>query len=226
MKISYLKNLFKKLLPSKHRSSDRVDFLRKVFNFVKNAEDADGGGDYLEFGVFKGSTFVETYKMANAKNLKKMRFFAFDSFEGLPEITGLDKQSDQFAKGEYSASRDVFNATLKNSGIDVKDVQIVKGWFNETLNADTKKRLGLKSVSVAWIDADLYESTVPVLDFIYDLIVDGTILVFDDWYFFKGNPNQGEQRAFREWLAKHPELSASEFHKYFWHGNSFIIHKK
>lgn len=179
----------------------------------------------MEFGVFKGGTFVEAYKMANTKQLNKIRFFAFDSFEGLPEITGLDKKSDQFAKGEYSASLDVFNSTLKNSGINPKDVQIVKGWFNDTLNADTKKRLGLKSASVVWIDSDLYESAVPVLDFIYDLIVDGTILVFDDWYFFKGNPNQGERRAFGEWLKKHPELSVSEFHKYFWHGNSFIVHK-
>ncbi len=182
-----------------------------------------GGGDYLEFGVFKGSTFAEAYRIAKAKKLHNMRFFAFDSFEGLPQDS--EKESGQFVKGEYSASLNQFNSNLEKVGVDLKDVQAVKGWFKDTLNTETKKKLGLKSAAVVWIDCDLYESTVPVLDFIYDLLVDGTILVFDDWYFFKGHPERGEQKALKEWLAKHPELRVSEFHKYFWHGNSFIVHK-
>lgn len=189
-------------------------------NFVKSTNVA---GDYLEFGVFKGSTFVEAYQMAKGKKLDSMKFFALDSFEGLPEVKGIDV--GQFQKGEYSASLELFMSNLKQSGVDFNRVEIVPGWFNETLNAETKKKLGMKFAAVVWIDCDLYESTVRVLDFVTDLLVDGTIIVFDDWFFFKGNPNRGEQRAFREWLAKHPEIKASEYHKYFWHGNSFIIHK-
>lgn len=138
-----------------------------------------------------------------------MRFFAFDSFEGLPE--GSEKESGQFQKGEYSASLERFNANLQQAGVDSKDVQAVKGWFKDTLTPETKKKLGLKAAAVIWIDSDLYKSAVPVLDFITDLVVDGTILVFDDWFFFKGNPNKGEQRAFREWLAKNPQSRFPNF---------------
>ena len=209
-------------LSPKNKTQERTDFLKKIMNFVHECK-FTSGGDYLEFGVFKGSNFAEAYRIAKVKKLTGMRFFAFDSFEGLPE--GSEKESGQFAKGEYSASLEHFNANLQRSGVDLKGVQAVKGWFKDTLTAETKKKLGLKAAAVVWIDSDLYESAVPVLDFITDLVADGTILVFDDWFFFRGNPNKGEQRAFREWLAKNPQFRASEFQKYFWHGNSFIIHK-
>ncbi len=221
--LGYILNRF---LPNK-KSQERTDFLNKIFNFAKTCEVE---GDYLEFGVFKGATFTESYKIAHEKkmrgSLKDMRFFAFDSFEGLPEPKGVDKEFRQFEKGEYSFSLERFTQNLSRSNIKPEDVTIVPGWFKDTLTQDLKKKHNLKKAAVVWIDGDLYESTVPCLDFVYDLLVDGTIIVFDDWFFFKGNPQKGEQRAFGEWLARHPELKVSEFHKYFWHGNSFIIHKR
>ena len=83
----------------------------------------------------------------------------------------------------------------------------------------------IKKAALIWVDCDLYESTVPVLNFITDYVQDGTIIVFDDWFSFKGNLNMGEQRAFREWLKKNPSIRATEFHR-FATGNSFILHRK
>lgn len=205
----------------KSKSHERTDFLRKIMNFTHQCGVA---GDYLEFGVFKGATFAEAHRIARAKKLDDMRFFAFDSFEGLP-VSDQEADRRQFSKGEYSASLELFKSNIRKAGVKIDEAQIVKGWFKDTLNADTKKKLGLKSAAVVWVDSDLYESAVTVLDFITDLVADGTILVFDDWYFFKGHPDKGEQRAFKEWLAKNPQFKVSEFHKYFWHGNSFIVHK-
>jgi O-methyltransferase len=51
----------------------------------------------------------------------------------------------------------------------------------------------------------------------------GTVIAFDDWFCFKGDPGKGEQRAFREWLEKNSAFDAIEFHKFGWSGNSFII---
>ena len=110
--------------------------------------------------------------------------------------------------------------------MDLAKVKIVPGWFKDTLNAETRTKLFLKSAAVVWVDCDLYESTVPVLEFITDLVVDGTILVMDDWFFYKGRPDMGERKAFAEWLNINPNISFTEFHKYSWHGNSFILHKK
>ena len=38
-------------------------------------------------------------------------------------------------------------------------------------------------------------STVPVLRFLSDVLVDGALLIFDDWYCFRASPEQGEQNA-------------------------------
>src|SRR5262249_17911832 len=150
-----------------------------------------------------------------------------DSFEGLPEISGEDIAAPrQFEKGEYSCDVETFKANLARNGVDLGKVTITAGWFNETLNEGTKQKLPIQKAAIVWIDCDLYESTVPVLDFITDYIQDGTLLIFDDWFCFNGNPAYGEQRAFREWLAKNPSLSATEFYKYGWTGNSFILHLK
>ncbi len=197
--------------------------MRKIMNYVAEARLP---GDYLEFGVFRGGTFAAACRWAQKnKHLQEMRFYAFDSFEGLPDIRGKDAEFTQFSKGEYSASLGLFKNNLKAAGVDFSKVEIIPGWFNETLTADTRKKLPMKSAAVIWVDCDLYESTVPVLEFVKDYIVAGTVIVFDDWFLFRGNPNAGEQLAFREWLKKYPQFSATEFHKYSWHGNSFIIHK-
>ena len=82
-------------------------------------------------------------------------------------------------------------------------IKLVKGWFNETLTEKTKTELEIKSAAIVYIDCDYYESTVPCLEFVTDLLVDGSILIFDDWWIFKGRSDKGEQRAFNEWQEKH-----------------------
>ena len=65
-------------------------------------------------------------------------------------------------------------------------VKIIPGWYSEVLNENTKKKLQIKKAAIVYVDCDLYESTVPVLDFITDYPVDGSILIFDDWNSFRG----------------------------------------
>lgn len=211
------------ILRLSQKERDKEEILRKIMNYVAESRLT---GDYLEFGVFRGGTFSAAYRWAQKnKHLREMRFYAFDSFEGLPDIKGKDAEFAQFSKGEYFASLDIFKNNLKAAGVDFGKVEIIPGWFNKTLTADIRSKLPMKSAAVIWVDCDLYESTVPVLEFIKDYIVDGTIIVFDDWFLFRGNSNAGEQLAFREWLKKYSEFSATEFHKYSWHGNSFIINR-
>jgi len=45
-------------------------------------------GDHLEFGIYEGRGFTPMYHFARSRNLSAMKFYAFDSFEGLLEIEG------------------------------------------------------------------------------------------------------------------------------------------
>src|ERR1700730_16563297 len=48
-------------------------------------------GDYLEFGCAAGASFLHVYKRA-APLMPWMRFWAFDSFAGLPRPVGIDQE--------------------------------------------------------------------------------------------------------------------------------------
>lgn len=185
-------------------------------------------GDYLEFGVSSGHSFAKAYHHAQENKLKKMHFYAFDSFQGLPEITGVDAQGFAHAfwsKGTYSRTEREFTESVSAQGVDLAKVTITPGFFNEVLNAGTKRKLRLRKAAVIYIDCDLYESTVPVLNFITEYIQDGTVLIFDDWFCYKGNPRKGERRAFAEWKERNPSIGATEFVQFGWNGQSFLMHK-
>ncbi len=204
---------------------ERENFLEMVMDYARSSRLS---GDYLEFGVFQGHTFISSFHFANSqgKNLSNMRFFAFDSFQGLPKPEGVDIETfDHFKEGDYSFSLDNFVKNLKRSNVDMKRVIITPGWFNKTLNSKLKDKFILKKASIVYIDCDLYSSTVDVLNFVEDLIYPGTLIAFDDWFTFRGSPDQGEQLAFKVWLKKHPKIKVEEFRKFGWHGNSFIVVK-
>jgi len=196
----------------------------KIMRYIDNSQMV---GDYLEFGVFKGDTFIIAYRFAQKFKIKSMNFYAFDSFQGLPEIKGIDSNGfAHFNEGEFACSINEFKKNISEKGVDLNKVKIIQGWYNEVLNNKTKKELPIKKAAVIMIDCDLYESTISVLNFIADYLQDGTIIMLDDWFCFRGNPNKGEQRAFREWLENNPSITATEFHKYCTESISFIIHRQ
>lgn len=152
-----------------------------------------------------------------------MRFFGFDSFEGFPEQVGIDTKSKHFPKGTYVCSLESFFANIEGAGVHSSKVVPVKGYFQDTLNEETRHRLGIERISVAHIDSDLYESARLALDFIAPALMDGSVIVFDEWFQYRGNPERGEHLAFTEWMARHPEFVVSEYQRGGLWNNSFIV---
>ena len=210
-------------------------------------------GDYLEFGVWKGDSFVKAYhalvemrrqhsnwltrhptqesqhgKSTSDFQLWKRtepRFLAFDSFEGLPE-TSADELHENWAKGSYACSESQFLKNIAEEGVDLKRVTTVPGFYDKSLTPELKKRLGLQRAAIVNIDCDLYESTITVLDYVTDLLVQGTILVFDDWFCYQGRTDRGEQQACREWLARNPQIELIEYWREPPQPMSFIVNFK
>jgi hypothetical protein len=198
-------------------------------------------GDYLEFGVFRGVSFVAAYQaiMRNRRHLMgrghkaadyvrwqdtRPRFFAFDSFEGLPGGTAV-RMAD-YTEGAFQCSDEQFKANVAEQGVDLNDVVTVRGFYDQTLTQETKAKYGLHKAAIIMIDCDLYESTVPVLDFLTDIVGQGSILIFHDWFRFRGDPNCGEQRACREWLARNPQLELLEYWREGPQAVSFLVNLK
>jgi O-methyltransferase len=180
-------------------------------------------GDYAEFGTYTGRTFVESWRIAaKLGEAGRRRLLAFDSFEGLPEMDGID-DTGRWDPGDFGVSRRDFEARLRRAGVPRDHVHIVEGFYDSSL-ADPA-RIPLDAVSIAWVDCDLYSSTVPVLEFLTPRLAQGSILLFDDWFCFKGDAERGEQRACREWLERNPELSLIPWQTFSWAGQAFIVRR-
>lgn len=198
-------------------------------------------GDYLEFGVFKGDSFAAAFEAIESSRRglprtpgdtaeyraflnRPVRYFAFDSFAGLP--TGEAERHADYAPGAYQCTEARFRSNVAEAGVDMARVITVPGFYDQSLKPEVKQRHQLRRAAVVMIDCDLYESTVPVLDFLTDIVGQGTVLIFHDWFRFKGSPQCGEQRACREWLARNPQFECIEYWREGPQAVSFIVNFK
>jgi O-methyltransferase len=181
-------------------------------------------GDYLEFGVWQGESFIHAYQK-HERALKayrrvrttgdtsylhyQPRYFAFDSFEGFPDVDESELPLHWRGAQAYSTPQAEFEANLRAAKVDLERVTVVPGYYNDVLTPELRSLHRLERGAVIHVDCDLYESTVDVLDFVAPMVVDGTVMVFDDWFYYKGNPRKGQQRAYRDWLDQRPDWTST-----------------
>jgi O-methyltransferase len=165
-------------------------------------------GYYFEFGSNGANTMRMAYDYS--RHLFDWTYVSFDSFEGLPEVQETDKQ-DIWEKGGMSTALDEFLRITDRHGIPRDRLITVKGFYEESLTDELKAKLHGKKAAVVYVDCDLYHSTVPVLEFVTDFLQYGTIIVFDDWNCYHGDPDLGERLAFREYRDRHPSFRFEPF---------------
>jgi hypothetical protein len=136
---------------------------------------------YLEFGVFQGASM--RYWSRALKN-PKAKLHGFDSFDGLSEDFDIN---GPYIKGSFCVNG-------KIPVIDDVRVSFFKGWFNEVLPTYSVPE---HDVLVINLDADLYSSTIYVLQYLRSWIRPGTFLYFDDL-----SRPEHEPRAFDEFMKE------------------------
>ena len=202
------------------RQREKYRFFQQAYDYL-SANFIEG--DYYEFGCHKTRTFRMSLSEARKKNLVNINFYAFDSFEGLPEPGDIDKFTG-WEKGSLKTTEDEFDAVIRQHGLYTDRIQKVKGYYQDSLNGELQQQLIKKEskIAIAYIDSDFYESAACALDFIEPLLQEGSIVCFDDWNVYKANPDKGERRAFRE-FAGNKGLHFEEFISVGWFGKSFIL---
>jgi O-methyltransferase len=198
---------------------------RSALRYLAARHGGNNLGDYLEFGVFAGTSMSCMAEVLKELRLDKVRSFGFDSFEGMPAIAASEDEGT-WQPGQFKFDIEITKAILRKRGADMSRITLTKGWFDRTLSAALRQQHGLRKASVIMVDCDLYSSTVEVLRFVEPLILDEVIMIFDDW-----NSNElaskdlGEKRAFEEFLEAHPDLTATPlpFDSYASHACSFIV---
>ena len=166
-------------------------------------------GDYLEFGVYAGGTMACFDRARRDLGLDDVRLFGFDSFEGLPAEAG-EEAPDRFRAGMFSCTAKEARENLHLAGVDLTRVELVEGWFGDTLTEQVRSHHRIDHAGVIMLDCDLYSSAKAALRFSAPLIDGAAVVVCDDWV--HGGP-EGEQRAFREFLEE-TGLSAEPLGQY------------
>jgi Methyltransferase domain len=139
-------------------------------------------GIFAEFGVWKGESINH---FARCPRLQGNTIFGFDSFEGLKEDwPGLGQARGHFSLGGNSPKVEA-NVVLK------------KGWFDrsipEFLRSDDRP------IAFAHIDCDTYVSTKTVLSLIASRLMPGTIILFDEYFGYRGWQRE-EWKAWQEFV--------------------------
>jgi hypothetical protein len=173
------------------------------FTFEKAKEYADKPGVYVECGVAAGAQII-----AMAAGAPNKTIYAFDSFEGIPLPSNKDNQmpgikflskeeqgklpnpGEQELKssgatavsyGDFTEHLcQAFYPSLGKSGTLTKLLNVlpVEGWFEETLPEITPF---MEPISLLRLDGDLYNSTYICLKYLYPKVIEGGLVIIDDW---------------------------------------------
>ena len=198
-----------------------VLFFEQAVRRVSDAVGAENIGDYLEFGVYQGNSMMAMQEAVRKAGLDRVRFFGFDSFEGLPSDAEWD---GPWSEGEFRSDIELTRKRLTEGGVDWERTELIKGFFQDTLTPELPGNLGIERASLIMVDADLYTSSRDALAFCEPLIRDTAVIFFDDWN--STGEDGGEKRAMRELLEAHPDLEAEEIGTYSPNALSFLLTRK
>ena len=168
-----------------------------LINLVKIILKEEKIYDFVECGCWKGHSSYFISKLI-LKSEKKIKFHIFDSFEGLSketpkdnELSKLNKNSIEKIRNQFLSNEDfVRNKVLK----EFHFVNIYKGWIPEKFEIIENSKF-----SFVHIDLDLYEPTYKSLEFFYPRLVNGGIMVCDD---YNSKVFNGSKKAWDEFFLK------------------------
>ncbi|MEO8372396.1 MAG: TylF/MycF/NovP-related O-methyltransferase [Candidatus Solibacter sp.] len=205
---------------SENRLAER-GMIAQAFEFIRLNQIR---GDYLEFGLWQGKTFLHARRMKKLYGIDDMHLWGFDSFHGLPAVPGTS--AGIWTGGQFACTQQNFTAIMASQGLEREEYTLVPGFYDTSLNAAQHAAMKGRKAALVYIDCDLYESTVPVMNFIEPYLITGTIVCFDDFFCYAGSPEYGEQRALGEFLETHPDLTFQRYLTYCPVGQSFIVNRR
>ena len=165
-----------------------------LFTYFKNVGNLSG--NILEVGVFKGFSGILLKKLENEFNNNSISntLFLIDSFEGLSEIHEKDKIKNQeiyqHKKGHFKVEFENIEKLFKN----YQNVKLIKGWIPKVFQTLNENNL----YKFVHIDVDLYEPTLSTLNYIFEKVVSGGIILTDD---YGSTTFPGNRKAWHEFFS-------------------------
>jgi O-methyltransferase len=181
-------------------------------------------GDYAEFGCCGVNTFGYAAAALRRSPWIPRTLWAFDSFAGLPPPEVAADEHPRWITDTMKVSLDEFRAACKRKRI--RDYEVVPGFYKETLRDKPIEFLPPGRIALAYIDCDMYHSTVDVLKFLMPRLQHGMIMAFDDYWCYSMSDLSGERKAFREICQPSADWHFEPYLPFGWAGMSFVVESK
>lgn len=167
-------------------------------------------GSVVELGVSRGVSFFTFHKLLEVfvPTDTSRKVYGFDSFEGLSDFRPEDGKSDADLDNDKriggwsaeSAEDEIFKLLELSNHDNVlarERSRLIKGRVQDTLPKFLEDTPGLR-IALLHFDLDLYEPTRFALEHLWDLVIPGGLIVFDEYGL---PPWGGEAKAFDEFVA-------------------------
>lgn len=182
-------------------SPERIVALRDAVDYIcRNGIE----GDIVECGVWRGGSMVVVANTLRAHGSLRDLYLC-DTFEGMSAPTEHDRSFEEASAGSLLektapveghtvwciAGEDDVRRNLARTGYPLEKQHFVRGKVEDTLPAAAPPTIALLR-----LDTDWYESTKHELEVLYPRLVDGGVLILDDYGYW-----QGARKAVDEYFA-------------------------
>ena len=139
-------------------------------------------GQVVECGVFKGGSFIRfcTFREVLESPYSR-KIIGFDAFGKFPQQENVEDQSF-VEKFEGTAGQGISIHELEEVLAHKKfqNYELIQGDITQTIPDYVANHPELK-ISLLHIDVDVYQPSVTILNHLFDRVVSGGLLVFDDF---------------------------------------------
>jgi O-methyltransferase len=153
-----------------------VDIYRcyELWELAERVANINPAAAFIEIGVWRGGTAAVVGKKLSLKN-SKAPFYLADTFKGVVKATDKDAV---YTGGEHSDTTvDLVKGLLKDN---YQHIKILEGIFPD----DTGHLIPAdQQFGYCHIDVDVYQSAKEIVDWIWQKMVPGGVIVFDDYGF-------------------------------------------
>src|SRR6266850_896181 len=197
--------LMREVRPFTMTSAERMYAL---LNSVRYISANDIAGDVVECGVWRGGSMMLVAKALIELNQRQRHLHLYDTFAGmtapsLKDSTRFEKRSpaESFAQSRKEnevchwsyAPLDDVRKNMLGTGYDEAKIHLIKGPVEKTIPGNLPERIALLR-----LDTDFYESSKHEMVHLYPRLVQGGVLILDDYGHW-----EGQRIAVEEYVAEH-----------------------
>ena len=209
------------LNPAVVHNLEKYMALKKV-HYLSALENVEG--DYLEFGVFTGSSFCHSIRCCRKlvrlnPNIARTTFYGFDSFAGFGPLREEDRHPF-YTSENFPASLPKVERRVRKAAGDIA-FQLIPGFFDESLKRGARET-GIEKIRIVFIDSDTFASASQALAFCRPALQQGTFIVLDDYFSYRGREDRGVRRAYSEFAAE-SRLKARQVFTYGMGGVALVV---